>query len=199
MSHKYSLSLMPSENIPPSNGVEREPIAFIVPPHLAEKEVFTTGEAAQIMMVSQQTVIRIFDNGELKGWRIPGSRFRRIPRDVLAKYIRDQMNGRMINPSVPDEAPRTATPQAIRELHLTSTPNADVLSCDNTLDLGAMLQQYNGSVRRIVVDRELAIAAGVDALRNQISLHCERLGTLMPDLVLSNGKNGSGAAEEHTD
>jgi len=53
------------------------------------KTVFTTGEAAKICKVSQQTIIRCFDSGQLKGFRVPGSRFRRIPRDVLYKFMKD--------------------------------------------------------------------------------------------------------------
>jgi excisionase family DNA binding protein len=53
------------------------------------KTVFTTGEAARICKVSQQTIIRCFDNGTLKGFRVPGSRFRRIPRDQLLSFMRD--------------------------------------------------------------------------------------------------------------
>ena len=53
------------------------------------KTVFTTGEAAKICKVSQQTIIRCFDNGTLKGFRVPGSRFRRIPRDQLYIFMRD--------------------------------------------------------------------------------------------------------------
>src|SRR5947199_1545926 len=53
------------------------------------KTVFTTGEAAKICKVSQQTIIRCFDNGQLKGFRVPGSRFRRIPRESLFKFMRD--------------------------------------------------------------------------------------------------------------
>ena len=53
------------------------------------KTVFTTGEAAKICKVSQQTIIRCFDNGQLKGFRVPGSRFRRIPRESLYKFMRD--------------------------------------------------------------------------------------------------------------
>jgi excisionase family DNA binding protein len=53
------------------------------------KTVFTTGEAAKICKVSQQTIIRCFDNGTLKGFRVPGSRFRRIPRDQLFVFMRD--------------------------------------------------------------------------------------------------------------
>ena len=53
------------------------------------KTVFTTGEAAKICKVSQQTIIRCFDSGQLKGFRVPGSRFRRIPRDALYRFMRE--------------------------------------------------------------------------------------------------------------
>ena len=53
------------------------------------KTVFTTGEAAKICKVSQQTIICCFDNGSLKGFRVPGSRFRRIPRDLLFVFMKD--------------------------------------------------------------------------------------------------------------
>src|SRR5512136_2596185 len=53
------------------------------------KSVYTTGEVADICKVSQQTVIRCFDSGRLKGFRVPGSRFRRIPRDALVQFMKD--------------------------------------------------------------------------------------------------------------
>lgn len=56
---------------------------------MTTKTVFTTGEAAKICKVSQQTIIRCFDNGTLKGFRVPGSRFRRIPQDQLFAFMRD--------------------------------------------------------------------------------------------------------------
>ncbi|MBC7856999.1 MAG: response regulator [Pirellulaceae bacterium] len=56
---------------------------------MSTKTVFTTGEAAKICKVSQQTIIRCFDNGSLKGFRVPGSRFRRIPRHELYSFMRD--------------------------------------------------------------------------------------------------------------
>lgn len=52
------------------------------------KTVFTTGEVADICKVSQQTVIRCFDSGRLTGFRVPGSRFRRIPRDALLTFMK---------------------------------------------------------------------------------------------------------------
>jgi excisionase family DNA binding protein len=53
------------------------------------KDLFTTGEAADICRVSQQTIIRCFDAGRLEGFRVPGSRFRRIPRTSLVKFMKD--------------------------------------------------------------------------------------------------------------
>lgn len=53
------------------------------------KTIFTTGEAADICKVSQQTIIRCFDSGRLKGFRVPGSRFRRIPRDALMAFMKE--------------------------------------------------------------------------------------------------------------
>jgi len=53
------------------------------------KTVFTTGEAAKVCKVSQQTIIRCFDSGQLKGFRVPGSRFRRIPRDALYRFMKE--------------------------------------------------------------------------------------------------------------
>ena len=53
------------------------------------KSVFTTGEAAEACKVSQQTIIRCFDSGRLRGFRVPGSRFRRIPRDALLQFMKD--------------------------------------------------------------------------------------------------------------
>ncbi|MHC4075703.1 MAG: response regulator [Planctomycetota bacterium] len=52
------------------------------------KNLFTTGQAAEICKVSQQTIIRCFDSGRLEGFRIPGSRFRRIPRQSLVRFMR---------------------------------------------------------------------------------------------------------------
>jgi len=53
------------------------------------KELFTTGEAAEVCKVSQQTIIRCFDSGRLEGFRVPGSKFRRIPRQNLVKFMKD--------------------------------------------------------------------------------------------------------------
>ena len=53
------------------------------------KNLFTTGKAAEICKVSQQTIIRCFDSGKLEGFRVPGSKFRRIPRASLIKFMKE--------------------------------------------------------------------------------------------------------------
>jgi excisionase family DNA binding protein len=53
------------------------------------KDLFTTGDVAEICRISQQTVIRCFDAGRIEGFRIPGSKFRRIPRQKLIKFMKE--------------------------------------------------------------------------------------------------------------
>jgi excisionase family DNA binding protein len=53
-----------------------------------DKEVLTTGEVAKICNVAPRTVSKWFDSGSLKGYRIPGSRDRRIPASELQKFMR---------------------------------------------------------------------------------------------------------------
>ena len=53
------------------------------------KTVFTTGQVAKICKVAPRTVSKWFDTGRLKGYRIPGSQDRRIPREQLIKFLKD--------------------------------------------------------------------------------------------------------------
>lgn len=53
-----------------------------------DKEVLTTGEVAKICKVAPRTVSKWFDSGALPGYRIPGSRDRRIPVSNLIKFMK---------------------------------------------------------------------------------------------------------------
>jgi len=53
------------------------------------KAVYTTGDAAEICNLSQQTIIRCFDSGQLQGFRVPGSKFRRVPHEALIKFMKE--------------------------------------------------------------------------------------------------------------
>jgi len=53
------------------------------------KKVFTTGQVAKICKVAPRTVSKWFDSGRLKGYRIPGSQDRRIPREQLVRFLKE--------------------------------------------------------------------------------------------------------------
>ena len=52
------------------------------------KNVLTTGDVARICNVAPRTVSKWFDNGQLKGYRIPGSKDRRIPVNELIRFMK---------------------------------------------------------------------------------------------------------------
>ena len=54
----------------------------------SDKTVFTTGDVARICNVAPRTVSKWFDSGQLRGYRIPGSKDRRIPLDQLTRFMR---------------------------------------------------------------------------------------------------------------
>lgn len=53
-----------------------------------DRDVFTTGEVAKLCSVTIRTVINWFETGRLKGYKIPGSTARRIPRESLVEFMR---------------------------------------------------------------------------------------------------------------
>jgi excisionase family DNA binding protein len=117
------------------------------------KTVFTTGEAAKVCNVSQQTIIRCFDSGQLKGFRVPGSRFRRIPRDVLYRFMKD--NG------IPTDALESGRRRAlivdddeelvelIRDV-FDADGRFDVRVANNGFDAGMLVKEYKPDI--IVLD-----------------------------------------------
>jgi excisionase family DNA binding protein len=53
------------------------------------KTIFTTGQVARICKVAPRTVSKWFDSGRLRGYRIPGSQDRRIPRESLIRFLKE--------------------------------------------------------------------------------------------------------------
>jgi excisionase family DNA binding protein len=115
------------------------------------KTVFTTGEAAKICKVSQQTIIRCFDSGQLKGFRVPGSRFRRIPRDALYRFMKDN--------SIPTDALESGRrgilvvddDQAVVELI------TDVLAADGRFDVKAVNNGFAAGMQAKEVHPDLIV------------------------------------------
>ncbi len=117
------------------------------------KTVFTTGEAAKICKVSQQTIIRCFDSGQLKGFRVPGSRFRRIPREQLFTFMKDNgiptdalESGKRKISVVDDDVELV---ELITDV-LERDGRFDVKSVNNGFDAGMMVKDYQPDL--IVLD-----------------------------------------------
>ncbi len=117
------------------------------------KTVFTTGEAAKICKVSQQTIIRCFDSGQLKGFRVPGSRFRRIPRDILYRFMKENgiptdalESGRRKALVVDDDVELV---ELIRDA-LEADGRFEVRVANNGFDAGMMVKEYRPDI--IVLD-----------------------------------------------
>jgi excisionase family DNA binding protein len=113
------------------------------------KTVFTTGEAAKICKVSQQTIIRCFDSGQLKGFRVPGSRFRRIPRDVLYRFMRengiptDSLESGKRKALIVDDDEELV--ELIRDV-LEDDGRFEVRVANNGFDAGMMVKEYQPDV-----------------------------------------------------
>ncbi len=113
------------------------------------KTIFTTGEVAEICKISQQTVIRCFDKGRLKGFRVPASKFRRIPRESLIAFMKANNiplenlgSGKMRVLIVDDDA---AIVEMLEDL-LTRDGRFEVKSAANGFDAGAMTQEFRPDI-----------------------------------------------------
>ncbi len=108
-----------------------------------EKDVLTTGEVAKICNVAPRTVSKWFDSGQLKGYRIPGSKDRRIPVSELYRFMKAHqipMEGistgttRVLivdsDAEVGSVLHRVLTEQTGYEVRAVSTPFAAGLECE---------------------------------------------------------------------
>ena len=120
---------------------------------MRHKAVYTTGEAADICKLSQQTIIRCFDNGQLQGFRVPGSKFRRIPHDAMVKFMKDNnipldgLDSDKYRVLVVDDDPE------ITELFadvLKDDGRFEVATAQTGYDAGVMTQQFKPDV--VVLD-----------------------------------------------
>ncbi len=134
----------------------------------AGKQVFTTGEAAKVCNVSQQTIIRCFDSGRLEGFRVPGSRFRRIPRAELIRFMQkngiptDRLDAGPIRVLVVDDDPEIVR---LLEDALGAEKGVDVRSAATGYDAGMLTESFRPHV--MLLDYMLPDING--------NLVCERL------------------------
>jgi len=108
------------------------------------KDVLTTGQVAQICKVAPRTVTKWFDSGQLKGYRIPGSKDRRIPTTELIRFMKvhhmptDEIEMGKMRILIIDSNWEAADAMAAA---LRSRHNYEVQATNNSFDAGLIAQK----------------------------------------------------------
>lgn len=74
------------------------------------KQAITIGAAAELCEISGASIRRWLDAGQIEGYRIPGSKHRRVYRDSLAAFL--VANGMRVPAGLIDEGEPAARPVA---------------------------------------------------------------------------------------
>lgn len=117
------------------------------------KTVLTTGEVARICNVAPRTVSKWFDAGHLRGYRIPGSKDRRIPVEHLVRFM--QAHGIPLN-GLDNGCKRVLVLDADRTLceairtTLTENGGYEVTTAASAIEAGAAAQEIQPHV--LIVD-----------------------------------------------
>lgn len=129
-----------------------------------EKDVLTTGEVAKICNVAPRTVSKWFDSGSLRGYRIPGSKDRRIPIGELIKFMRAHgipmdgiSSGRTRVLIVDDEAEITSVLQKV----LTEQTNYEVRVSSSAFEAGMECERFKPHV--VLLDIHIGDGTSGDA------------------------------------
>jgi len=128
---------------------------------MKRKEVLTTGEVARICHVAPRTVSKWFDSGKLRGYRIPGSRDRRIPLSQLLQFMRthglplESLEGNTVRVLIVDPEPEQGN--AVAE-SLAQTERYEVKIASNDFEAGVRAGNFHPHV--ILVD---VVAETIDA------------------------------------
>jgi excisionase family DNA binding protein len=128
---------------------------------IRRKEILTTGEVARICHVAPRTVSKWFDSGKLRGYRIPGSRDRRIPLRHLLQFMRDHgmpvkdLEGNTIRILIVDPDETTA---AVVADGLAESDRYEVRTAANDFEAGMLAGKFEPHVMLVEV-----VAKAVDA------------------------------------
>lgn len=156
------------------------------------KTVLTTGDVAKICNVAPRTVSKWFDSGHLNGYRIPGSKDRRIPLDQLVRFMRAY--------GIPLDALETGTTRVLvldtdigigeaLSTALTERNGYEIMNAISAFEAGAMMQERKPHV--LLVDVSLpdvipkSLASFVRSLPNQSTI---RLIGMSAELSRSDGE-----------
>jgi excisionase family DNA binding protein len=107
------------------------------------KDILTTGQVADICKVAPRTVTKWFDSGRLKGYKIPGSRDRRIPRSELMRFMKEH--------GIPTDQFEVGTNMALvvadededsQRLILKLKDAYEIKTARSSFDAGLMIREY---------------------------------------------------------
>ena len=113
------------------------------------RNVLTTGDVARICNVAPRTVSKWFDSGQLKGYRIPGSKDRRIPLSELVRFMKannmptDSLTAGKIRVLVLDSDEQSGN--GLLDV-LKGRGGYDVLVAHNGFEAGAAAQKFSPHV-----------------------------------------------------
>jgi excisionase family DNA binding protein len=125
------------------------------------KDVLTTGEVAKICNVAPRTVSKWFDSGALHGYRIPGSKDRRIPLTQLIRFMKQHgmpLNGLMTGQTRVMIVDEEADIVEVLEKILEDEAKYDVEVARSGFDAGVIAEKFRPHV--ILLDLHLK---GIDA------------------------------------
>jgi len=120
------------------------------------KEVLTTGEVARICNVAPRTVSKWFDSGQLRGYRIPGSKDRRIPLQQLIRFMKAHnipMEGLELGLTRILIADNEADLTHLIQKALTESGDYEVRVAQSIFEAGMLMEQFRPQV--LIVDIDL--------------------------------------------
>jgi len=125
------------------------------------KNVLTTGDVAKICHVAPRTVSKWFDNGQLRGYRIPGSKDRRIPVSELVRFMKihnmptSELAVGNIRVLIADSNVKTAL--SLADI-LRSKADYEVQIVQSNFETGSVIQKFTPHVLLVSL-----LAEGIDA------------------------------------
>ena len=131
-----------------------------------QKDILTTGEVAKICNVAPRTVSKWFDSGQLKGYRIPGSKDRRIPMPALLRFMKahhiplDGLQSGKTRVLVVDQATEIV---GVLTKVLTEQANYEVKTADTGFSAGLECEKFRPHV--LLLDMHLTDVKGEDVLQ----------------------------------
>ena len=150
------------------------------------KNVLTTGDVARICHVAPRTVSKWFDNGQLKGYRIPGSKDRRIPLSELIRFMKvhnmptAELAVGKIRVLIADSNVQTAS--SLSSV-LKSRADYDVQTARSSFETGAIVRTFSTHVLLVSLVGEGIDAMGVcKGIRENDDLRTIKIIAMVKDL-----------------